>query len=210
MKVAFLHAGQDPTCARIMIGSVRRHMPGVEIIHMADDDCPQLPEADSCVRMPWSGLKDDATVWRLKHLAAMDGEILSLDTDVVLQNNLGRVFDWDFDIAMARREGPIFSPNGIDLTKSMAFNTGIIWCRNNKVWSRCLEVLDESGDMGWYSDQWAANRVAHEFKFLKLHCDNFNYSPKAAGEDLSGRYAVHYKGNRKKWMVEDFGGIYGH
>ena len=97
MKVAFLHAGQDPTCARIMIGSVRRHMPGVEIVHMADDDCPALPEADSCVRVPWSGLKEDATVWRLKHLAAMDGEILSLDTDVVLQRDLGRVFDWDFD-----------------------------------------------------------------------------------------------------------------
>jgi len=204
MKIAFLHAKQDSTCARIMLGSARRQMPNAEIIQMTDMDEPPLDGVDTVLRMPWDGTKDDATKWRLRHLERIDGDVISADTDIVFRRDVSKVFDWDFDIAIARRDGPIMTPDGRDLTKIMAFNSGIMWCRNNAVWKRCLQWLAKHDDIGWYSDQMAVNMVLPEFHVLKLHADNFNYSPSRIGENLSRRYVVHYKGKRKPWMKEDF------
>jgi hypothetical protein len=39
---------------------------------------------------------------------------------------------------------------------------------------------------------------------LELSCNEFNYSPSQELEDVSGKYVVHYKGKRKKWMLEKY------
>jgi len=204
MKIAFLHAKQDSTCAKIMLRSARKHMPKAEIIQMTNMDDVPLDGVDTVLRMPWEGTVEDATKWRLRHLERIEGDVISTDTDIVFQRDVSKVFDWDFDIAIARRDGPIMTPDGKDLTKIMAFNSGIMWCRNPEVWKRCLQWLSERDDIGWYSDQMAVNVVLPEFNVLKLHADNFNYSPSKQGEDLKNRYVVHYKGKRKPWMIKDF------
>jgi len=199
VRVAFLHARQDPACALLMLASVRRHM-DCEIVQLTDDDDPALPGC-TVQRMAWDGKA--AMLFRLQHLARMDGEILLLDTDVIVQHDLSKVFAFPFDIALTRRDGPILDPQGNDLVKWMPYNGGVVFSRCRAFWRQCHAWLSaqDSQLQNWYGDQLALAKFANCYDLMTLHCDNFNYSPSTEDEDVSGHLAVHYKGNRKKWML---------
>ena len=69
---------------------------------------------------------------------------------------------------------------------------------------------------GWHEGKWdapapgavrgfpthdALTAVSPHYRRLVLHCDNFNYTPGKEAEDVAQRFAVHYKGQRKQWML---------
>jgi hypothetical protein len=81
----------------------------------------------------------------------------------------------------------------------MPINCGVMFSRSPAFWHACLEWCSGK-DVGWYADQLAVAAVWKRFNVLRLHCDNFNYTPRSRDEDVSSRYAVHYKGKRKEWM----------
>lgn len=201
MKVAFLHVRQDKGLPLVMLQSVRKHL-GVQTIQMSDMAEPALGSG-LVQRLPWDG--KHLMEYRLRHLAALPaGDTIILDTDVVIQNDIGKVFAFDFDLALTVRDKPILDPNGVDLAQVMPYNTGVMFSRSKQFWAECRQWLVRQSQqaLDWYGDQMAVAALAGRYKVLKLHCDNFNYSPETEEEDVSMRYVVHYKGERRKpWMM---------
>ena len=200
MRVAFLHAKQSPRYANWMVGAVREHMPGVEILHLTDAGTPAI-EGCTVVRREWE--HDNPMIFRMEHLAALEGEVLVLDTDVVVQRDLSPVFGLDFDMALTWRDGPIMDGKGVDITRAMPINCGVMFQRNSRFWRECLRWC-VGKDPGWYADQLAVAQTIWRFDVLRLHCENFNHKPRSADEDVSGRWAVHYKGNARRLMDARF------
>jgi hypothetical protein len=201
MKVAFLHVRQDKSLPLIMLESVRKHL-GVPTIQMSDKDEPALGRG-LVQRLPWDG--KNLMEYRLRHLAALPaGDTIILDTDVVLQADIGKVFAFPFDLALTVRDKPILDPQGVDLAQVMPYNTGVMFSRSRAFWEGCRHWLLQQSQraLDWYGDQMAVAALAADYNVLKLHCDNFNYSPETEDEDVSRRLVVHYKGERRKgWML---------
>ena len=197
MIAAFFHARQADTYAKMAVSAFKATNK-CPVLHLTDETSPGL---DGCevVRLPWDG--SEAMTFRALHLSQLEGEVLSLDTDIIVQRDLSRVFDWPFDAALTQRDGPIRTPDGFDLTTIMPFNGGVVFSRSQKFRQAVYEWCAGSED-GWYVDQLALAHVAKDFDILKLHCDNFNYTPRSPSEDVSMRFAVHYKGPRKDWMKQ--------
>lgn len=202
MIVAFLHVGPHATLPEIMVESVKRWMPTVPIIHMRDEKTAPIPGTTPQV-IPWDG--KHLMTYRLKHLAACpEQEMAVLDTDLIVQKDLRPVFFRAFDIALTKRKGPIFDPDGNDLAKVMPYNAGVCFTRSQAFWRDCYEWLRNEPDalQTWYGDQHALKHCAPNYRLLELDCGHWNYTPATADEDVSTKAIVHYKGKRKQWMVD--------
>jgi hypothetical protein len=199
MKVGFLHVGDEPRHAEKMVASVKRHMPFVEVVQWTDEDTPEVQGADQVIRHEWNGEK--ITVFKMQCMAANQGDTLILDTDIIVQADISGVFNLPFDVALTWRDGPIFDEDHQDITKIMPINTGVMFCRTPEFWVDCLRWCDDK-HIGWYSDQVAVAAVHKRWNTLRLHTDNFNYTPLKKYEDVSKRLIVHYKGQRKGWMLD--------
>jgi hypothetical protein len=201
MKVAFLHARQAPTYADLMVASVKAAMPGVEVLQLTDLDTPTI---DGCAarRATWD--HDNPMIFRMQHLSQLTGDVLILDTDVIAQRDVSGVFSLPFDMALTWRDGPIWDEDGNDIVKIMPINCGVMFQRNPSFWDACLQWCSGKA-VGWYADQIAVAHVWTQFDVLRLHCDQFNYTPYKAGDDVSRRYIVHYKGGSRKFLNARFG-----
>jgi len=195
MRAAFLHVNQDPKWAEVMAASVRRHM-DCEILQLTDMDTPTV---EGCTPIRREFTDGNLTMFKMEHLANLDGEVLVLDTDVIVQADISKVFGLPFDVALTWRDGPIWSDSGQDLAKLMPINCGVMWTRSPAFWKHCHAwAVEHPG--GWYSDQFAVAANWRRFNVLRLHCDNFNHTPNTKAEDVSAKMVVHYKGKRKEWM----------
>jgi len=132
-------------------------------------------------------------------------EWLILDTDVVLMSDFREKLTGDWDVALTRRD-VVIAPDGTNVAKSMPYNTGVMFSRNGAFWADCAEVcrMMPEAQKRWYGDQLSVRYVAQRggYRVLELPCDVWNYTPHVDGEDLADKIAVHYKGNRKEWMVK--------
>lgn len=175
-------------------------MPGVEIVQLTDETTPAVVGC-TVLRKAWT--HQNPMVFRMEHLADMDGEVLCLDTDCIVQADVAGVFSLPFDVALTFRDKPVIDPeSGRDLTKFMPFNTGVIFSRSKAFWLECLDRLPRQ-DLGWYADQLVVAKVAEKFDVLKLHTDNFNYTPREASENVGNRLIVHYKGKYRKSIMSN-------
>jgi hypothetical protein len=201
MRVCFLHARQDRAYAEAMLASLRDAMPRVSVLMMTDADEAPIGGCE-VQRIPWDG--KNWAVWRMSHLAALPaGEWVSVDTDMVIQHDLAKVFAFPFDVAVTQRDGPILDTTGRDITKHMPYNAGVVWWRNPDFWKAAhIWIMQQPEPVQkWYGDQLALAALTPKYNTLKLHCDNWNHSPMKATEDVSKRFIVHYKGSRKPWML---------
>jgi hypothetical protein len=199
MRVAFLHVGADLRLPAVMAASAKRL--GYALLQMTDERTPAVPGVDAVVRLPWDG--ERLMTYRLQHLAALESPALIVDTDVMLMRDVRAVWDREFDVALTRRTGPVLDANGVDLAEVMPFNTGVMFSRCQAFWQRCHEHCRGFPPevQRWYGDQYAVRFAAPEFKVLELAVDPYNYTPSSPDEDVSQRYVVHYKGERKAWML---------
>lgn len=195
MKLAFLHVNQDQKWAEMMVASVRRFV-DCEALQLTDQETPGI-EGCTAVRMDFE--HENLTMFKMEHLSRLEGDILVLDTDVIVQKDISKVFAFDFDVALTWRDGPIWSDDGQDLAKIMPINCGVMFSRSPRFWAHCIEWSKQHPG-GWYSDQFAVAANWRRFNVLRLNCDNFNHTPNSKAEDVSKRYVVHYKGKRKAWM----------
>jgi hypothetical protein len=199
-KVTFLHVGDDITLPTMMVASVLKAMPGVEIVQMTDDFSPVIKGVTSVIRKPYDG---NLMTFRMDHLAALDGDWITLDTDVIVKKDLREVFLQKFDVALTRRYGTILSPDGENIVESMPYNTGVMFSRNKVFWKNAAKILRNMPESAhsWWGDQLSV-RIAVErggFDVLDLSCDTHNYTPKDQADDKDC-YVLHFKGNRKDWM----------
>jgi hypothetical protein len=196
MRLAFMSVGESPRYALMMLASARKVMPGIEVIQLTD---METPEVDGATALRLKHIYDDLTTFRMAHLSTLEGDVICVDTDVLIQSDLRPLFAFNFDVALTWRNKQILDPNGVNITKLMPYNTGVMFQRNPRFWAKALEWC-RGKDIGWYCDQVAAAELAPQFNVLKLHCDNFNYTPKSADEDVSMRHVVHYKGKSRKFL----------
>ena len=198
-QVVFLQVGDDIELATLMVKSVQRAIPGMDIVQLSDLASPQVDGTSDIRRRPYNGL---LMPFRLEHLAALDGEWISLDTDVLVMADLRPVFEQAFDVALTYRRGPIWC-DGVDITIAMPFNTGVMFSRNPAFWQqaheRLLHMPKEAHQ--WWGDQLAVKAISerNSFNVLHLDCEEWNHTP-ANESSYPPAKVLHFKGSRKEWM----------
>jgi len=196
-EARFRYTRNDHRFVELMVASVRCTMPGVDLVHMTDERTPPI-DGTATVRRPFK--HDNPMLFRMESIVELGPDLIILDTDLIVQKDLRPVFAFDFDVALTIRTDKVLDPSGVNITELMPYNTGVVFIRNPKFFADCIEWSTDK-DFGWYTDQAAVAELAGRYNVLKLHCDNFNYTPRSAAEDVSSRYVVHYKGKRKSFIL---------
>lgn len=198
MKVGvFLVRKHDPAhyvAADGLVRSVRRVMPDVEIVHFTDETSPGIYGADEVRRRP----KARMAVLRMEHEAACEGDWLFLDTDVLIQHDVSRVFDASFDVAIAARPAGSLEGPG-------EHNFGVVFSRCPAFWRAILDRLRILPDeqQTWMGDQIAGCDVIRS-KAFNVHIlpPAYNYAPETPEDTPEDVTILHYKGPRKRWLLE--------
>ena len=219
MTVGFLFIdGPDPwarVCADGLVRSVRTVMPGVPVVQFSDPVTPAITAVTEVRRLPQESAS--MAVMRFRHQANVTGDWLFLDTDIVVQKDVRKVFHSVFHIAVTTRNWPhLKAAEGF--TERMPFNTGVIFSRSQKFWQEALEILESSethdrdfmGHQQIICDLVASGRYEIAYvKGSKYNCPPFVEGGKEGGDpDLSAKMVkhaaiVHYKGQERKRLQQE-------
>lgn len=214
MRIAFLHVedernnpGRARKLAEIMVASVRKVVAEPYLIQMTDSDTPKLEGVDEISRLEMD--HPNFMVYRLTHLTRFRGDMMILDTDVMVLQDPSHVFKMAFDVALTKRDKHIISKR-MGYTADdpwMPFNTGVMFSRSRDFWKDALEYCKtlEDRHQKWFGDQISVAEIVYRRKYdvAVLPCDDWNYSPASSDEPLDGRKIVHFKGeSRKQWMID--------
>lgn len=186
-----------------MVKSVRKNIPDARVVQFTHKADNALSFVDDVVIRSANGM--GLMEARIDHFANYPhDEALFLDPDILVQKDVWEVFDNPFDIAIAHRNEPL-TLDGADVSKDMPYNTGVIFSRGVNFWRATLELMKPMSldDRNWFGDQIAVAQLIKDGHFKVREIDNkiYNYSPKKESENVSACSIVHYKGNRKEWML---------
>lgn len=220
MTVGFLHVepGEPDLDGRAraegMTRSVRRVMPCVPVVQFTDTATEAIAGVDDVRRMEPAPL----ALMRFRHQAAVTGEWLFLDTDVLVQRDVRHVFaDQSFDVAITTRNWPHLRP-AYGFAERMPFNAGVVFSRQPKFWRAAIRLLtsDASADAEFMGHQQVICQLAgsRQFTVRRLQGSRYNFPPYVAGPKdggdpaLSAKMAkkaaiVHYKGATRKALMLD-------
>ena len=125
-------------CAAALVRSVRRTMPGVEVVHLTDPDTKPIEGIDSvrCVE------PEPMAMMRFRHQSRVDGDWLFVDSDVLFQRDVRKVFDHPFDVAVTTRNWKHLRA-APGFTDRMPFNTGVVFSRSRAFWHEALARLGQ-------------------------------------------------------------------
>lgn len=215
MRIGFFHVDTDREacglmrlCARGLVKSARKTMPGVEIVHFTDLTTKGIKGVDEVRRKP----SEPMGLLRIRHNAGVPGEWVFVDTDVYFQESVQHVFKLDFDVAVTQRDWSHLKAAG-GFSDRMPFNTGVVFSRCPRFWSdvytRMRDTL-EPEQQEWMGEQQAICDVAGEtdrYAIRQLPGSRFNFPPAVPGLKPVSRQEdaaiLHYKGpDRKRLMVK--------
>jgi hypothetical protein len=193
--------------AEIMLASVRRTMPGVKTVMLTDTKTPAL-SVDEVLRKQTNN--DYWIPWIFEHFASIPGEAIFLDTDVVVQRDLRPLFNVGADIVLTQR-----GFKEID-GRLMPFLLGVAASRKPELWKEVADrvrKMTDKKDLGWWGGQMALFDMYMEeqggrgkWNFSVVDCDPFNYTPKTPMDTGPDKWALHYKGRKRKpWMLATWG-----
>lgn len=185
----------------LTIASVRRTMPGVQIVQWTTQASMALPGVDAVVIRPELPL----ALAFVDARSSVEGDWLFLDTDVLVQRDVRSIFDARFDIAVATREGTMRAHEiGSRFMARNLYNAGVVFSRSQAFWLAAWQRAEEMvGRHAWGCDQESINAVIASQKFdVAVLPNTYNYPPFTADEDVRDKAIVHYKGKRKVWMAE--------
>jgi hypothetical protein len=200
--IAIPFSGKDVSTevAGVMIASCRRVMPDVPIWQLTDEITEQLPGVDKAVRRPRG---DDWGEFFLDHMIDLpEVEILRIDYDVIVQRDVSGVFAMPFDLALTRR--PL---NDVTCSNSVRtrnpHNHGVMFLRRARRFFEEAKKQYAEGD-GWMDIAMALEAAAcvPDIRWVELPGERYNFTPKRKTDDVSACSIVHYKGDRKWWMVD--------
>jgi hypothetical protein len=195
-------------CAREMVKSAKARMPAVRIVHFTDLESPPIKGVDEVRRKP----SEPMALLRMRHHAGVKGEWLFVDTDVIFQKPVHKVFREDFDIAVTTRNWPHLKV-AVGFTERMPFNSGVMFSRCPAFWSEVYCRLRQSdrdlqewmGDQEVICDLVTDPDTRYTFRHVKGSIYNF---PPALPDDAVDSLAlqadaaiVHYKGPRRKPLL---------
>lgn len=190
--------------AALMLDSIRQSMPGVEVYHLTDGSCPKLAGSNGAKRiagdMPMA-------IRRMQHHAGCEGEWLFIDSDVIVQKDVRSVFKEKFDIALTDRDGTI--TNEAKYAAVMPYNIGVVFSRSKEFWRAVIGHLLTlpAQYQEWEGDQRVVCEMVRQggqgFDVKIIPGLLYNYPPRAADDPRMQDAAIcHWKGNRKKWLLE--------
>lgn len=191
--------------ARIMVASARRTMPDVRIKMLTNDLTRAIEGADEVLRKPTKGWA--WIPWLCDFCAQIEGQVLYMDTDVVIQKDLRPLFKVPGDIILTTR-----GPKEIE-GRQMPFLFGCVAYRTKEIWfeirDRVLAMPDKA-DLGWWGsqvavfDMWMEEKNGRgKWQMPVVSCDPHNYTPKNEKDAPADKWVLHYKGKkRKQWMLD--------
>lgn len=189
--------------AKLMMESARDVMPHAKIHQLTDDKCPALEGVDS-TRVFYGDMP--MAIRRMMHHGACQGDWLFVDSDIIFRRDVSDVFQSDFDVAITDRDGTV--TNEAKFAESMPHNIGVVFSRCPAFWMTVVDYLQTlpPKQQEWMGDQMVINAMIregnHPFNVKIIPGRKYNYPPKAVNDDLSGASIVHYKGQRKLWLLE--------
>jgi hypothetical protein len=127
--------------------------------------------------------------------SVVQGEWLFLDVDCIVQKDVTHVFNSQFDQALCLR---YFSK----LVEKNPFNGGISFSKNPEFWKEVAGRPEHHKSPSDTEKRFCEVAMNDKYVIRCLNGDLYNYSPKQPEEDLSGKYVVHYKGDRKNWLYD--------
>jgi hypothetical protein len=194
--------------AELMIASLRRAMPGVEIMQITDTGHTEALPVDVVMRKPFT--HKEWVPWLMEAVAEIPGNVLFLDSDIIVQRDLRPMFLADADVIVTSR-GPKTMEG-----RFMPFLLGVVASKTPEFWldmrDRVLAMKNED-DRGWWGGQLALfdawmdqENGCLPWKMAAVPCDPHNYVPKAEDDAPADKWVLHYKGQkRKEWMLARWG-----
>lgn len=190
--------------ARIMVASVRKTMPGVKVFMVTDKKTPAIDGIEPA-RVDTQGF-GDFIPWLCNACSLFDGEVLYLDSDIVVQKDLRPLFNVPGDLIVPNR-GPKIVDGRIQpfIFGCVAYRHGAIW---EEVRDRVLAMPDRM-DRAWYGsqvavyDMWMEEQSGRgKWKIVSIPRETYNYTPKEENDAPAEKWVLHYKGRKRKaWML---------
>ena len=208
MKIGFFAQDIGPQSKPIlamadrMIASAKSVMPDVEIYHLTDGFTKSPKGVTDTIRICGSM---PMAVRRMTLHSMCVGDWLFVDTDIIFRKSVEHVFDDPFDVALTDRNGTI--THEADYAKLMPYNIGVVFSRNPEFWTMVKGYLVQMPEkyQQWEGDQRIVCELMkhnHGFDVKIIPGAIYNYPPKRA-DDPQDAAIMHYKGNRKKWLLEE-------
>lgn len=196
--------------AQALIHSVRAAMPGMPVVQFTDEHTTPCVGVDDVRRLP----REPMALMRFRHQASVSGAWLFLDTDVLVQRDVRKVFDKPFDIAVTTRNWPHLRP-AEGFTQRMPFNAGVVFSRSQAFWAEAYDRLkrDVEQDKAFMGHQQVICDMVDSGRWVvaKLKGSRYNFPPYV---DRMGNHKdhpsesmeananiVHYKGLRRKSLL---------
>lgn len=202
MLIAFAQTGENP-----LIDVFLKSVAGNELVQITDEETPALPGCE-VFRIPKGDMP--FMIWRARAYAAFNKPGLYIDTDVIVNRDLSPIMALDFDVALTKTWVVVKDPNGTNLTELMPYNGGVVFVKHPDFWGDVVAHMESQPEehQKWYGDQFALAALAKMYYTIELPNKIYNYTPKVkeheTGADLSDKWILHFKGNRKEWM-RDYG-----
>lgn len=183
-----------------MAASVRKHMEA-DLIHVAESGTEKLEGFDSFLAVDHN---NDYVEQLVKMLSMIDGDVLSLDYDILLNADVSDVFDDGFDVCVTSRPESQIRKYGL----SQSYNLGVVFSRNPQFWREVYDIyMQQPLRDGWMKSQTLVSLIidhlSDKYKVSKIPGEIYNYSPDSENESFEGKKIIHYKGKRKIWMVPE-------
>jgi hypothetical protein len=203
-------AASERKLAELMIASVRRSMPDVEIWQITDLKHTEALPVDHVFRKPF--IYDNWVPWMFDCLSQIPGKVLFLDSDIIVQRDLRPLFNTGADVTLTSRGPKVI--NG----RNMPFLLGVVASKVPTFWldarDRVLAMPNED-DRNWWGSQTVLLEMWDDmqqgrlpWKIAAVSVDPHNYVPKHADDAPADKWVLHFKGpKRKAWMLERFGHV---
>jgi lipopolysaccharide biosynthesis glycosyltransferase len=200
VNVGFYHDGPPSAHAAAMVASVSRVMPGTPIFQFSPEGTATMKGVTRIVTPPQPLIARAV----LEAYASVTGEWLFLDTDVLVLQNVEKIFVMEFDVAVAERRGT-YKPEE-ERRKFMArmpWNKGVVYSRSQPFWEAAVARIGQLKEsaQAWMGDQQAVCDVVASGAFhVATLANTFNYPPQHR-HDGADKHVLHFKGPRKPWML---------
>lgn len=191
---------QQPELARLMIASVRAHMPNAIVTQLSDTKTKALSEADEIRRI--DGSNYGYMVY--KHMASIPEPFIRLDYDMLIQGDLSHILE-DTDLAFNEHGDPKVTRS--DWGKKYPLATCVWGVRRNGFEFaesfRQLHLI--SGRDNWLGLVPSVNEAVEQspFNIRVLDGQIYNYPPTSREDKPKEALVLHYKGHRKKFMLPE-------
>jgi|SRR3990167_2497671 len=186
-----LETEKEISLANLFIRSIRKVSPAVRLVQMVDERTAILKGTDGYARLKGEYQFGEWLFESLIHFPAE--QFLRLDYDIIMREDVSDVFQYDFDIAIAK-EG-----RGV-------MNNGVVFVKNRDFYKASLDFYKTTTMDNWQDIQKAMQMAIETNDFLihRLEQPVYNYYPGRDGEPYpEDAKILHFKGSRKKRMIAE-------